>query len=143
MRARRPGLAALVALALTAACSDGSTEPEKATPDPPASPATVAIVTAEKTATGFDWEEIAVSFENTGGPGVFIMEVWGIPTSPNGPEIDYGQTEPFTVGSGWTGDGEWRIEVGSPGRVRRLVVLTRDEGSLSYRETDRFSFPSS
>jgi hypothetical protein len=127
-----------LAAVLLGGCGDSTTEPE------PVIPPDIRVVTASRgPLTG---STVTATLENRGGPGAFTMELWGwssytpcifdagrelCPTP-----ILLGQTDAVDVAAGWSESATWTL-TGS-WYVRRLVVLTRNPGSIQYRETDRY-----
>jgi hypothetical protein len=83
-------------------------------------------------------QNLTLHLRNDGGPGVYKVEVWGLPTSPNGPETFMGETEPVEVGADY--EETLTYDVGTSSFVSYVLVFTRDEGTAQYRQTDRFDF---
>lgn len=130
----------LFALALP---SCGGDEPAAPDPAPKLGPASVVVRSATLSVGAIYHETVTATLENTGGPGTFRLEAWGLPTSPNGPDTLYCESEPYDVPADWSEAASWECETGSTGdnpRIKWLILLTRDEGSVQYRETDRHDF---
>jgi hypothetical protein len=83
-----------------------------------------------------------VQLRNTGGPGVYKIEVWGLPHSPNGPDFFFGTTEPVEVPTGYEETVLYELSGPLQGPLGWVLVFTRDQGSAVYRQTARFDFPS-
>jgi hypothetical protein len=127
-----PGLLLLAALA----CGGDSSGPGDTSAD--SGPAQVIV--AEGTASSSDIyrQSMTLHLRNEGGPGVYKLEVWGLPTSPNGAETSMGETEPVEVTASY--DETLSYSLGSNTFVTHVLVFTRDNGSAQYRQTDRFDF---
>jgi Big-like domain-containing protein/List-Bact-rpt repeat protein len=109
-------------------------------PPPPAAPANVVVVSGTSQIVA-NRSQVTVHLQNTGGPGTYRLELWGIPHEPNGPDFFFGDTEPVDVPAGY--DETLTLEVPGPsqGPINWVLVFTRDQGSAAYRQTDRFDFP--
>jgi hypothetical protein len=83
-----------------------------------------------------------VHLHNDGGPGVYKLEFYGLPTSPNGPETFFGTTEPVEVDTAYDESVTYTVRSSNDGPpVDHILAFTRDQGSAQYRQTDRFDFP--
>jgi hypothetical protein len=147
----------VLAASLFLACSGDSgsdsrtpTDPGDDTPEQPEQPtaAEVIVVSADRSHTGiheFGNELVTVHLRNTGGPGVYKLEFWGLPQTPNGADTFFGGTEPVEVPSGYEESPSWEVPSGSEPNgiflVQWILVFTRDQGSAQYRQTARFDFP--
>lgn len=82
--------AAAAVLSVLPGCGGGdSTGPP---PDP--GPAAVVIVDGSLHDALRPGQSVTLHLRNDGGPGVYKVEVWGLPTTPNGPNTFMGDTEP-------------------------------------------------
>jgi hypothetical protein len=103
------------------------------------------VVSAEEgNGHGFGLERVTVHLRNTGGPGAFTIEAWGLPHTPNGDDSYFGRTEAVEVAAGYDETVSWEFTTGTtPGFsfINWLLVFSRDQGSAQYRQTDRHDFP--
>ena len=67
------------------------------------------------------------------------MQLWGYPTSPNGVDESFGETEPVEVTADY--DETMTSHITTEDFVKYVVVFTRNAGSAVYRQTARFDFP--
>ena len=100
-------------------------------------PAEVVVVDGSHE-TGFQMETITLHLRNDGGPGVYRIEFWGLPTSPNGPETFMGESEPVEVDEDYDETVTFEIETNT--FATHVLIFTRDANSAVYRDTDRFDF---
>jgi hypothetical protein len=133
-------LALVACLLLSIACgggSDSTTDPPVTPPPTDPGPASVEVIGVSQ-GNGL----VTVHLHNTGGPGVFKIEFYGLPTSPNGPETFFGATEPVEVDTAYDESPSYQVR-DSPEDppVTYLLVFTRDQGSATYRQTDRYDIP--
>jgi hypothetical protein len=119
----------LMALAL-GGCSSDTTDPGNN------GPANIAVVSAQVTQSNDVQEVVSVHLTNSGGPGAFKLEFWGIPHSPNGPDSFYGETEAVEVAAGYDETVSYTVS-GSNVLVGWLYVDMRDQGSAAYRQSPR------
>ena len=117
---------------------DDTSNPNEPPPPPDPGPADVVIVDAQA-GTGFG--QIVVHLRNDGGVGTYKLHFYGLPTSPNGPNRDYGQTEPIAVDTSYEESLRYQVRnFPDDPPVSYILAFTRDEGSAIYSETDSLQY---
>jgi hypothetical protein len=125
---------------ILAGCSDsGPTDPDP-DPDPQPVAANVVLVSATREAVGLVLQRLTLQLRNEGGPGVYALEVYSLPTLDEPGGLFYGRTEPLEVEADYEETRTLDVEGNGP-PVGQVLVFSRDQGSAAYRETDRFDFP--
>jgi hypothetical protein len=128
-----------VALGLTLGCGGSGSDAKAPTgPENPIEPTPANVIVASASAGP---TTITAHLKNTGGPGVYKIEMWGIPHEPNGPDFFFGETEPVEVNAGYDETVTWVMSGRVTGPIGWLLVFTRDQGSALYRQSARFDFP--
>lgn len=89
-----------------------------------------------------DYLRMTLHLENTGGPGVYVVEVWEWNTSPSEVPARIATTEPVEVAADYDETASWEIisPISAP-PIHHITVLSRNQGSAQYRETDRYDVP--
>lgn len=87
-------------------------------------------------------DRVQLTLRNVGGPGFFKVQFWGTrPNVINPPLEMFAETEVYEVNVGWTDTASWDVPTPSTSithtYIKEVVVLTRNAGELSYRETAR------
>jgi hypothetical protein len=138
-------LATPVTLALLASCGGGGSDVKAPSdPTPPSSPPPVgadAHITVVGAAPASSFGSITVHLQNTGGPGTFKLEFYGLPTSPNGADTLFVATQPVDVAAGYDDSVTYVVRTStSDPPVAYVLVYSRTQGSDVYADTDRFDF---
>lgn len=111
--------------------------PEEPPPDP--GPSSVVVLNGGVERPNPAQQFVTLHLRNDGRAGVYTVEVWGLPTSPNGSPEFMGASEPVEVGADY--EETLRYEVSAATFADYVLVFTRDAGTAAYRQTDRFDFP--
>lgn len=136
----KPWYVLLVVGVIGACGGDGNPDAGPQGPfEPVPEPATVIIIDAEL---GSAFGSVTVHLANSGESGVFKLEFYGLPTSPNGPNTFFGSTEPVEVDADYDESPTYTVRT-SPDEppLEYILAFTRDHGSATYRQTDRFDLP--
>lgn len=116
------------------------TDPPTQQPPPEAPPPVGDAAVVADSASGSG--PVTTYLRNTGGPGTYAIEFYGLPTSPNGPDTYFGRTEPVDVPTGYKEKVTWQVATDlSDPPVTYLLIFTRNQGSATYRQTSRCEFP--
>lgn len=101
-----------------------------------------ALVDANPAWAQINHDRVQLTLRNVGGPGYFKVQFWGKRPNVINPPLElFGETEVYEVGGGWSDTATW--DVPTPGSslthtyIEEVVVLTRNHGQLTYRETSR------
>jgi predicted small lipoprotein YifL len=110
--------------------------------DPPPPPADARIVVTSGTV---QWvtaktDRIELSLQNTGGPGFFKVEFWGLRTSPTGSHRLFATTEAVEVQASYRENVVYNIPVSSAPDTDWVIVYSRNPGTAVYRQTDCHRF---
>lgn len=101
--------------------------------------AAVVVIIAEVDQAGLNFQRVTLHLENTGGPGTYAVELYGLPSSANPGGTFFGRSEPVDVDAEY--DEAVPYDLTSDVPVTHALVFSRNEGSATYRETDRYDFP--
>jgi hypothetical protein len=95
-------------------------------------PAEVIVISVEQRHVDLGNELVTVHLKNTGGPGVYKLEFWGLPHLAKEPETFYGETEPVDVPAGHEHTSSWEVPTKSFPSLGLTAVDagTRPEDSL-------------
>ena len=132
------------AAAILFACGGGDSSPTDSNPSPqnpppPVGDASVVIVDATAQHTNPLVLKVTLHLRNEGGPGVYKVQLYGLPTVPNGEDTFFGESEPVEVDETYEETLTYTIETENVAKY--AVVYTRNSGSAQYSQTDRFDFP--
>lgn len=94
------------------------------------------------THTSWTKERVTVSLRNTGGAGGMKIQLWGLPTIANGPQTLLSESEIIDVPIDWAQTIATEYNTGSSNpKTRRIVVLSRTIGEVSFRQTGVYTTP--
>lgn len=87
-------------------------------------------------------DRVQLTLENVGGAGYFKVQFWGVRPNVINPPLElFAETEVYEVDPGWSGTYAWDVPTPSDSitttTIREVVVLSRNRGDLTYRETSR------
>lgn len=107
--------------------------------EPPPAEASIVVVTGSVSRPNPFQQFVTLQLRNDGGPGTFKIEVWGLPTIPNGSDTFMGETEAVEVSEDY--EETVTYEIGTESFATYVLVFSRDQGSAQFRQTHRFDLP--
>lgn len=116
----------IAALVLLTGCSGDS--PNEPTPVVPAN----VVFRSTEHVNQIGGIRVTATLSNTGGPGTFKLQAHFWRTCATCVPPDPMDSESYDVAAGWQDSSTWEVEP----RPRYIYVLTRDTGSITWRQTD-------
>lgn len=135
------GLCAAVVLLGLGACSSDTTAPPGggSTPPPDPGPANVVVADAATAHPNQFVLTVTLHLRNDGGPGVYKVQLFGLPTTPNGADTFFGESDPVEVNAAYDESVTYTIE--TENFAKAALVFTRDTNTAVYRQTAELDFP--